>query len=138
MEAELIFPYTNRQLALVLEPTYQYFHDTGIYRTQEIAVQLNTVEFPVGIRYYFFHKKPVKVFIDGFFIPGFCIKLNSTIKIEGSDIGVSPRRSIAAGVGISWKRFGAEFRAYTNRDVINTWLTSKYARFAIILGFQLF
>jgi hypothetical protein len=140
VESELIFPYTNKTVSLVLEPTYQYFNATEQFPGQEISVHINTIEFPVGVRYYVYFNKNLKGFINGFFIPGFGVKFNSDIKINDVSYGVASRRNFAAGIGISWKRLGLEFRWYSNKNVqYGSWyLITGYSRVACIVGYQLF
>ena len=140
IESELIFPYTHKTVSLILEPTYQYFNATEKSLGQKMSVHLNTIEFPVGVRYYVYFNKNLKGFINGFFIPGFGIKISSDITIDGEEFGVALKRNIAAGLGISWKRLGIEFRWYSNKDIISgsQYLISKYSRVSCIVGYQLF
>ncbi len=139
-EAELIIPYTNHKFGIVFEPTYQYFNSTKTDNTQTMYVHLNTVEFPVGLRYFFFLQRHLKIFLDGFFIPGLMISPHSDIQYEGyNNLVVDRAVNFAFGSGLNWERFGAEIRFYTNRDIINTeYLSTKYFRYAVILGFRLF
>ncbi len=139
MEAELIIPYTNRTVGLVLEPTYQYFNVSAMSMGQEMSVKLSFIEFPVGARYYLFFTKDLRGFADIYYIPGFAVNFNSEVTLDGSPTDVSFKRSIAAGTGIAWKRFGAEFRWYSNKNILNgMYLASKYSRFCFILSYQLF
>jgi hypothetical protein len=106
---------------------------------QEMSVKLSFIEFPVGARYYLFFTKDLRGFADIYYIPGFAVNFNSEVTLDGSPTDVSFRRSIAAGAGIAWKRFGAEFRWYSNKNILNgMYLASKYSRFCFILSYQLF
>ncbi len=70
IEPELIFPYTHKSLALVLEPTFQYFSGSKVSGNQKMIAKLYTVEFPIGLRYYIHTKKSLTFFVNAFFIAG--------------------------------------------------------------------
>jgi hypothetical protein len=123
-----------------MEPTYQYYHTSGKSMGQEMSVQMNTIEFPVGVRDALYFSKSVKGFMNGFFIPGACVGFNSNIKIDGYEYPVTSRRNFAFGAGVAWKKLGMEFRWYSKKDLTGGHhsLFSKYSRFAIILDYRLF
>lgn len=140
LEAELIFPYTHKKLGLVLEPSFQYFNGTASSMGSTMVANINTIEFPIGFRYYFFLGGGFRIFVNGLFVPAACIHPASEVKYEGD----SPdyfrfNNGLALGAGMNWKRLGAEIRYYTNRKAVNTqYLSSRYARTAFILSFRLF
>jgi hypothetical protein len=138
IEAELVIPYTNRQVSLLLEPTYHYYSGKGLYDATKIEIDYRALEFPIGVRYYFFHKRPLKAYINAFFIPGFPITFNSNTRMSNASVGSLAGRCIAGGAGISWKRLSAEVRYYSNRNIIQHYFRTKYSTFSVILGFRLF
>jgi len=137
IEAELILPFNKNKWGLMIEPSYQYYNSSGqqgSYETVEIKYQ--SVEFPVGLRHYFFLNEKTKLFLDATVIPGYSLVFNS--KINNLDIGT--QISYAFGGGISYKRWSSEIRYYTNRDLAKDYFQIKndYTRLALILGFRIF
>lgn len=140
IEAELVIPYTHRTVSLLLEPTYHYYNASQMSMGQEMAIRLQAIEFPIGVRYYLYFTRELRGFVNIFYIPGYMVNFNSTITLGEYSSGMSFRKCIAAGAGLAWKRLGLEFRWYTNKKILTDfqYLESKYARFSIILGYQLF
>lgn len=140
IEPELIFPYTNKKLGLVLEPAFQYFSATKFSSPQTMYVHLYTVEFPIGVRYYFFPGRSFSIFLNAFFIPAPTLHPNSDIQYEGyHTLWIEMRNSFAAGAGMNWKRFDGEIRYYSNRRFISSLdLNERYTRVSLILGFRIF
>jgi hypothetical protein len=143
IEAEYILPFNRNKWALLVEPTYQYYNATNQSETLEATIHYNTIEFPIGLRYYFFLNPELKVFIDAYAIPGFDVKINSSIQYHYNYATLwetSTSGNFAFGGGIGYKRFSAEIRYYTNRDFLVdiSSMFTKYQRISAIFGFKLF
>jgi hypothetical protein len=142
VEGEYILPFNKNKWSIVLEPSYQSFHSKGKLGSQEVTIKYNSIVFPLGVRYYSFLNNDFRLFYNGLFISSFSINPNSGITYEGvagkSDI--IPRRSLALGVGVDYKRLSAEIRYNTNREVLKNFggWSPDYSRVSLIVGYRLF
>jgi hypothetical protein len=146
LEAEFILPFNKNKWGIIFEPTFQYFYDEEQMTTFNAAINLNTVEFPIGFRHYFFLDKGLKLFANIIFIPSYSLNFNSTFEkqsttqsIQPSYLEIKPSHSFALGGGIGYKKFSTEMRYYTNRNLLNeyaSWYTD-YQGFSLILGFRI-
>ncbi|MDO9257288.1 MAG: outer membrane beta-barrel protein [Bacteroidales bacterium] len=137
IEAELILPFNKNKWGLMVEPSYQSFNSSGQQGTYEkVEIKYQSIEFPVGLRHYFFLNENARLFLDATVIPGYSLVFNS--KINNLDIGT--QISYAFGGGIGYKKWSAEMRYYTNRDLAKDYFQIKndYTRMALIVGFRIF
>jgi hypothetical protein len=142
VEPELIFPYTNRQLGFIIEPSFQYYPANTAPGPSGLTAQFYTIEFPVGLRVHFYPNKNLDIFLDGFINPGPVISFNSYLRSGSSTSGpdlTTFKTSAAFGGGMAWKRWGMEFRYNTNRAPLRTNLrTSKYNKAELIFSYRIF
>jgi len=139
VESEFILPFNMNKWSIVIEPTYQYFTAEKAHDNDISSVNLRSVEFPIGIRCYFFLDKGIKGYLNGFYISNFSLNFKSNIVYNHSNtLDIAPRNSFAFGGGIEYKRISAEIRYYTNRQLSDymNW-TINYNRFSFIIGYKL-
>lgn len=146
MEAELILPFNKNKWGVLFEPTFQYYYSEKQMPTFIATIHLNSVEFPLGIRYYSFINQKLKLFADIIYVPGFSLNFNSTFKKQSKTesilptvLELQPGPNLAFGGGIVYKKYSAEFRYYTNKDLLRdsaSWY-SDYTRFSLILGYRI-
>jgi len=140
LDAEYLLPVNGNRWGIVLSPEYQQFKANGTYVLYDLEVVYRTIDFPVGIRYHINFNKDLGLYINGFFIPGFLIDINSEIKSEAFDIEIKSGISGAIGAGVSLKKFGLEARYYFPKSVTNTeppYWNSRYQRNSLTLLYQL-
>jgi hypothetical protein len=135
VEAEFILPFNKNKWGIFVDPSYQYFKSSGQHGSETIDINYQSIEFPLGLRHYFFLNNDLKVFVNALFIPAYSIVFNSTI----SYLEVITGTSYAVGGGIGYKKLSAEMRYSTNRDLLRGYLTlyNDYQRFSLILGFRI-
>lgn len=145
VEAELVLPFKKNKWAATFEPTFQYFKDETNSSTVTSSVNFKSIEFPVGLRYYFFLNKDLKMFVNGIFIVNYSLNLNSDIVISldnynTTTLDISTGPSFAVGGGFEYKRASAEIRYYTDREILNDYQTwfNKYTRVSVIFGYKIF
>ncbi|MDO9257287.1 MAG: hypothetical protein Q7U54_17340 [Bacteroidales bacterium] len=146
LEGELTLPFNRNKWAVFLEPTFEYYNSNQELSNVNLTVRLNTIEFPAGLRYYSFLNHGIKLFADVIFIPAYFVPLDSKLIKENTVSSILPESyklqsnpSFAFGGGIMHKKYSAEFRYYTNRDIMNNYprWDSEYMRFSLILGFRI-
>jgi hypothetical protein len=113
VEAEFILPFNKNKWGIFVDPSYQYFNSSGQHGSEKIDINYQSIEFPLGLRHYFFLNNDLKVFVNALFIPAYSIVFNSTI----SYLEVITGTSYAVGGGIGYKKLSAEMRYSTNRDL---------------------
>jgi hypothetical protein len=135
-EGEFVLPFNKAAWSLFLEPTYQHF--SGYNGSIEIIY--HAVEFPLGLRRYFFLEDDGKVFLNGCLVPVFPV--NSRVSVPGfvsSVGGAGANLNLALGVGWMNKGFSAEVRYYSRRKIFNEYnVRTELTDFAMIVGFKLF
>ena len=143
LEAEFILPFNKNKWGFLAEPTYQYFNATKQSSRYAAIIKFNSVEFPIGLRYYLYFNHDMKIFLNAIFIPSLCLDLNSTLTYNynfATPMDIRTNISAAFGGGIGIKRYSAEVRYYTNRDFLTDYasMLTNYQRFSFILGYRLF
>jgi hypothetical protein len=136
IEAELILPFNMNKWGIVFEPTFQTFNS----KKQTTSINYSSIEFPIGIRHYFFLHDNKKIFLNIFTISGFGLNFNSSINVNNSQsFDIKTFSSFALGGGIVNKRISMELRYYTNREILGYYVfwATGYQRFSLILGYKL-
>ena len=136
LDAELILPFNKNKWGFFLNPTYQYFNSSIPYLNSTISADYQSIEFPLGIRYYIFLNQNLKLFANAEFILMKSISFDS--KIYGMD--VNTRNSCAIGCGVAHKKLSAEIRYYTDRELLYDYISvnTDYTRLSILFGYKIF
>lgn len=134
VESELILPFNKNKWGIIFDPSYQYFNSSGQNGSNTIDIHYQSIEFPLGLRHYFFLNDNLKIFVNGVFILANSITFNSTI----SNLDIVTGNSYALGCGLGYKKISAEMRYSTNRDLLKSYISlyNDYRRFSLILGFR--
>jgi hypothetical protein len=148
LEAEFILPFNKNKWAIFVEPTFQYYKtekESVVYPGQSFemkstrTVDYKSIEIPFGVRHYFFINDKSKIFVNLAYI--FDFNLKSEIKYDYQILEISSGNNMAFGIGYKYNdRFSAEFRAATNRNLLQNYntFTSRYQTMSLILGYTLF
>jgi len=139
VESELILPFYMNKWGIIIEPTFQYYISEKIHNNEKVTVQYRAIEFPIGVRYYFFFNEDIKGFLNGFYISNFSLNFNSKIIYNHlTTLDISPRTSFAFGGGLVYKRISAEIRYYPNRELSDyvNW-SIKHNMVSLIFGYNL-
>lgn len=152
LEAELILPFNKNKWSVLIEPQYQYFKDNNKSSSTKFVgnyliskINYKTIDFPIGIRHYFFLNKKSKIFINALY--SINLDLGSDIqftRIDGSrtyeDIKIKSNGNLVLGAGYKHDKYSLEIRMNTNRKILSDYAlwNSKYNYTSIILGYTLF
>lgn len=136
LDAEFIMPFNKNKWGFILVPGYQYFNSSRHVGNRDVSINYQSIEFPVGIRYYAFLNPKVKLFFNAMFIPMFSFDFGSTI----DHFEVKTLNSYAVGTGVSFNKLSAEVRYYTNRELLYnyTFLYADYSRISAVFGYKIF
>lgn len=145
VEAAFILPFNKNKWRIVIEPTFQYLNLQKEADGRSWKVNYKTIEFPVGLRHSFFINQETSIFLNGFYISSFTVRLNPEIGYDKmhhtwKGIHAKDRDSFAIGGGLAFKKVSIEARYYGNRDIMgNNWYWStQYTRLSLIVGYKLF
>ena len=142
LEGELILPFNNNKWSLIVEPTYQSYTGTSLYRDLEVTVYYKSIELPIGIRHYFYLNEGSALFLNASYLLDFNFGNSRFDMTTFSDMAVATvNGNVAIGVGYSYKKISAEFRYYTGRDLLANGedaRTADYKTIAFILGYKIF
>ena len=144
IEFEYFLPFNKNKWSIVFEPTLQFLNTAGPQMTQ---LTYNTIEFPLGLRYYVFLNGKSKIFLDGFYLssasynPG-----RSSVDLRyppGNSIvtlDMKSNYSLAGGLGVEVGRLSAEARYYSSRDLLSGYIywDSNYHRMSLLFGYKIF
>ncbi|OBQ52206.1 outer membrane beta-barrel protein [Tamlana sp. s12] len=149
IEAEFILPFNKNKWAIIVEPTFQHLKnkkttDTGYYFGGELTTNAdyNSLEIPLGARYYIYLSKDSKIFINAIFILDYAF--DSSISYEDDKLDsmeIKPTPNFGIGLGYKYNdKFSIEVRQQTNRDLLNLNPvgSANYKSLSVILGYTLF
>lgn len=139
-EAEFVLPFNKRKWAVIAEPTFQKISNQYSGTTETIDVDYNSLELPLGIRYYMFTGKKTALFLNATLVPDLSLKSAFSLPY-GESLDVSTLLNFAAGAGFNYNdRLSIEIRYYSPRDLTTKYVQwySAYSAFSIIAGYTLF
>ena len=148
LEAELILPINKYHWGILFEPTYQSYSGEaqGKYGQTPSTISYQSIEFPIGLRYYIPLNEKAKVFLNGFLIPGVAVNMNSNITyntffsntISEKTVPIESSSCSALGAGIDYKQFSIEARYYTKQNLLSNSASeyADYSHFSFILGYK--
>lgn len=142
-EFEYILPIYGNKWAIILEPSYQSFKSEVVQDNYTHSIDYKSLDFPVGIRYYFHLNDNSAIFLNG--ILSYNMNLSSkfvyTVYTKPTEIKIDPVYNFGIGAGYRFmNRFSVEVRYASNRDLTNSEnrYISKYNTTSFILGYRLF
>jgi len=140
IEAEFILPFNKNKWAIIVEPTYQYYKSEIVGTTKVAKADYKSIEFPFGIRHYYFFNKNSKIFINGSVI--FDFSFNSVIDLPyRKNLEVKPSPNLAFGLGYKYNdKYSLEIRSQSSREILDNYITwsSDYKTISIIFGYSIF
>ncbi len=141
LEAEVILPFNKNKWAIIFEPTYQDYKAEKELSSTYGEVDYKSIEFPIGLRHYFFLNDNSKIFLNAAFI--YDLTMNSTISYEKyeKDIEINEGNNMAVGIGYKYNdKYSIEFRYNTKRDILSDYVfwNSEYKTMSVIFGYTIF
>jgi hypothetical protein len=139
LETEFIMPFNKNKWAVIIEPTYQYYSSEKKLDDKNAEVDYQSIEFPLGIRYYFYLKENSKIFINASYV--FDVSINSKIKYDnGWSYEISSGGNFAFGLGYKfYDRFSLELRYLTSQNLLRyAYWDSDYKTTSLIFGYTVF
>lgn len=150
LEAEYILPFHNGKWGMFVEAAYRNYtaeKDKSINEafptlrnTTTVTVVYNSIELPLGVRYYMFLNKDSAVFINGAYVIDISV-LDSSItssKESSYNLDFKSEGGFAIGAGFKFKnKYSIEARYLSPKNIINyTNVTADYESFSLIAGYN--
>jgi len=149
VEAEYVFPFNKRKWALIFEPTYQSYRsersvtlnkNTLLERMETVKASYNFIEFPLGIRHYFFLSKSSKIFVNSSVV--FDLSTDTILDYETiEDLEGETGINFAFGLGYKQNnKYSVEIRYNIPREILGNhfFWESDYKTISVILGYTIF
>lgn len=143
--SELVLPFNKNKWALLFEPTIQRYYDEKIiqgstFTSETAAISYNSIEFPVGVKYYCYLEQGLRLSLAGLMIPSQSLNFDSYLTFGDDDaLDINTATNFSIGVGADYKRISAQLRYYTNRHLMldySFWRTN-YQKFSLLLGYRI-
>lgn len=136
LEAEFVFPFNKNKWTFVIEPTYQAYNakDPRPYHTNVVNYQ--SLEIPVGLRYYMFLGDQSKLFLSTSFVV-FDLPFNSNL----GALEINSTRNFILGFGYNFhNRISGELRYSLPRGLLNRYVfySTSYQSITFTLGVSIF
>jgi hypothetical protein len=136
IESEFVLPFNKNKWAIIFEPAYQTYKST----TEVASVDYRYIEFPLGLRYYFFLNEKAAFFLNAAYVPHFSANFNSEIQRDlGDPFKITTMGSFALGGGFGFGRLSGELRYYSSREIISDYIlwSSDFNRLSFVVGYKL-
>ncbi|MCW1148811.1 hypothetical protein [Flavobacterium lacisediminis] len=137
-EAEIILPFNNNKWSVILEPSYNIYKNSDhltytFYTTtleQDVNVEYNYIQIPIGIRHYFYINEKASIFINAAYNAKLSVKSNG-IKYEvvtDNNLEIFPSlNNVAFGLGFNYKKYSIETRVFSNTQILKGSSENKFA-----------
>jgi hypothetical protein len=148
VEFEFFLPVNNNKWSMFLEPTYQEFEAIKDGELTFAKAKYNTIEVPLGLRYYMFLNDKSKIFIN--ISTAFVINGDSKIELFRTSSGnlISTREingteeyySLGLGYNLN-NKLSLEFRYNSKRDLLGDtkfYISNFDESYSVILGYSIF
>jgi hypothetical protein len=137
-QPEFILPFNNFKWSLYLEPTF-------VILKKEVSsvgatVDFKAIEFPVGIRHYFYINNHTRLFLNFNFNPSFTFTSKPQIVYSNNSVlDINPGTGYGIGVGVEYKKASIEYRYISKRDFLlgYAYWSSNYQVSSIIVGYKI-
>jgi hypothetical protein len=147
LEAEYIFAFNRHKWSVFLEPRYQYYKgeqkNNDPNNLTAPTVDYKSIEFPFGIRHYFFLNNKSKIFVNGEYIIDFGLKNLVEFKNPNSSLSSLEGKalpSFAVGIGYNYNnKYGIEFKYLLKKDILSnyTYWFSTYRSASLVFSYNI-
>jgi hypothetical protein len=150
MEMEYIMAFNKNKWSFFMEPTYQTYKKTRTYTTSynmsyQYAVDYQSIELPIGARYYFFLKDESRLFVNVIFLPAAIryfgnprISYGTVATSDATKLDVKSGYAVAMGGGYSFGNFSLEMRYYADQNLLTEYRfnSTDYQRLTLLVGYR--
>lgn len=148
IETEIILPINRNKWSIIAEAAYQEYNSQKSYETNNISggitnvkITYSSIEVPLGVRYYIFLNKDIKLFLNTAYI--FDFTLDNEIEFKRNDgtlireFRFKTNGSLSGGIGLNYlNKFSLELRNSTISNRAINYSDSHFNSISIIFGYN--
>lgn len=135
LDLEFVIPFRKNKWSVFLAPGYRRLNDEYYKGTLNYSVNYTSFELPLGLRYYAFLSEDNRFFVNAAYV--FDFAFNSEVKLDPQIFEIRSGPNYMAGAGWLYKRYSAELRVYSLRDVLLDYaITNDYKNFSFLIGYR--
>ncbi len=147
LQLEFVLPTRRNKWSVFVEPTYQTYKQEGQnVGLSPAMIEYNSIELPVGIRYYMFLDKDFKLFLEGFVnVADFQFGNNAiSYKVPGTtavkSFELKSQVSLGSGIGFSYKNKYSASARYNSKDLGKNYnfFNIPYSSFSVMAAYNIF
>jgi len=147
-ELEYILQFNKNKWSVYTDPSFLHYTNTKVISSEfnsqtiynEVDIEYNSIEIPLGIRYYMFLNKDLKLFVNTAY--SFNYSINSKINFEhGAKLDIKPRNNFIFGIGIKYKnKLTSEIKLGSFRKILGDYIywNSNYSYINVSIGYNLY
>ena len=145
-EFELKLPFKkSKNWSLVLAPNYSEYEDATTIETssintptQDLKINYNSIQIPIGLRHYLNLSKDFNLFIDGSIYIDWTTNLSLKYSITGEKSDTNTIcSSVGVGLGLNYKKIDLMTVIRSSRDPFNISFESNYKQMSIVLAYRI-
>lgn len=141
LEFEFVLPFNKNKWSLLLQSIYSTYNAELQTNSKIYGINIQTIEFPMGFRYYIFLSDKAKIFINPLYTMSTAVNFDSHLLFYNvSKIPISPGPTLSLGAGYEFGRYSLELKYYTGKDMfINYFIIfTKYSRIGLNFGYKIY
>lgn len=139
VELEFVFPFNKSKWAAVIEPNYRdVSNDTNVSNGTDITVEFSSLEFPIGLRHYFFIDDKSKLFLEAYTNIEFGFTPILTIGSEEREGRAESNFSLGGGYNHKGL-FSIGLRVETPQDILSNFvgIEGRFWSASLLIGVKL-
>lgn len=146
LASELVLPFNKNKWALLFEPSFQYYNDDKtiarpLSTTETATIRFKSIEFPMGLKYYCYLEKDLRLSFAALVIPCQSLNFDSYLAFGNNDpLDINPSANFSFGSGVDFKKISVELRYYTKRHLMLDYVywRTNYQGLSLRLGYRIF
>lgn len=142
VELEFVLPFNNGKWAILLEPTFQSYRaeeQLSDFFNQDVVVSYQSIQFPVGFRYFFFVNDDSKIFLNLGYLLDYDLDASIDYSVR-ADVEIQSVAHFFGGVGFNLQnKYSVELRYGLEREILNDFIfwNGDYQPIGIYFGYNL-
>lgn len=152
VELEYVLPFNKNKWAVIVEPTYRSYsseindiESVGLRRNYSSTIKYQSIQFPIGLRHYFYINANSKLFINASVVIDAPFSSTFEQKIENvppfNELKLTAKPNAAFGAGYNFRgKYAVEVRYFTETNITTDYvfISSPYNAVSFILSYNLF
>ncbi|MDT0539360.1 hypothetical protein [Croceitalea sp. P059] len=138
-ELEFVFPFNKNKWAAVIDPNYRLVsNETSTSNGVDVTVEFSSLEFPIGLRHYFFLNDKSKLFLEAYTNIEFGFNPSLTVGTDKRKGKAESNFSVGGGYNHKGK-FSIGLRVETPQDILSNFVNieGRFWSASLLVGLKL-